>query len=337
MYLFDFSGLDLWTVDVLFIIIFMHLNFVINYGKHQKYSMIFIIVSVTILLLISSFLPSTNHDDVKETKIKDNNTYQSIKYITGNNYSFIFIFFIFCLLSCLLSYQRVQEKVLMDFYFLSPYRLIFFIGIFGFIITSMILTVTTNLKCVEDQNYIKEHCYISRKKNNKTEYYYDNFVIYFEELKKNINSYKFYLEIILIPPIYMVINFLEFSCEILTIYYLNPNFVLLRDNIYYGTSRLLFFLFNLHKNYMHYMTLTQFILLELAEILAIIGYAVYLEIIELRFCGLDKDIKKNIIKRGFRETPLKPMEFSFDEKEFLDESLMEENKNKIHESSNDEF
>ena len=85
------------------------------------------------------------------------------------------------------------------------------------------------------------------------------------------------------------------------------------------------------------MTLTQFILLELAEILAIIGYAVYLEIIELRFCGLDKDIKKNIIKRGFRETPLKPMEFSFDEKEFLDESLMEENKNKIHESSNDEF
>jgi hypothetical protein len=338
MYLFDFSGLDFWTIDVLFILLFMHLNFVINYGRHQKYSMIFIILSVTTLLLISSFLPNTNHDDVKEEKIKDNNTYQSIKYTTGSNYAFIIIFLTFSLLSCLISYQRVKEKVLMDFYFLSPYRLIFYIGLVGFIITSIILIITSNLKCYEKEKYIKEHCYITRLKNNKTEYYYDNFAIYFEELKNNVNSYKVYLEIIIIPPIYIAISFLEFSCEILTINYLNPNFVLLRDNIYYGTSRLIFFFFNIHKNYKHYMTLSQFIILEMAEILAIIGYAVYLEIIELRFFGLDKDLKRNIIKRGFRETPLKPVECSFDENEIFEESIIEEGqKNQIVESCNSEF
>ena len=49
----------------------LHKNFVINFGKHQKYSMAFIIISVTILLLILSFLPSTNHDDIDEKeKIK---------------------------------------------------------------------------------------------------------------------------------------------------------------------------------------------------------------------------------------------------------------------------
>ena len=338
MYLFDFSGLDFWTVDVLFILLFMHLNFVINYGRHQKYSMIFIILSVTTLLLISSFLPNTNHDDVKEEKIKDNNTYQSIKYTTGSNYAFIIIFLTFSLLSCLISYQRVKEKVLMDFYFLSPYRLIFYIGLVGFIITSITLIIVSNLKCYEKQKYIKEHCYITRLRSNKTEYYYDNFAIYFEELKNNVNSYKVYLEIIIIPPIYIAISFLEFSCEILTINYLNPNFVLLRDNIYYGTSRLIFFLFNIHKNYKHYMTLSQFIILEMAEILAIIGYAVYLEIIELRFFGLDKDLKRNIIKRGFRETPLKPVECSFDENEIFEESIIEEGqKNQIVESCNSEF
>ena len=336
MYLFDFSGLDIWTIDMIFIIFFMHKNFVINFSKHKKYSMAFIIISVSILLLISSFLPSTNHDDVDE-KEKDKNTYQSIKDITRSNFAFILIFITFSLLSCIISYQRVKEKVLMDYYFLSPYKLIFFIGIIGFIITSIILTITSNFDCPEEKEYINEHCGITRIKNNSTEYYYDNLVIYFEELKNNKNSYKFYLEIILIPPIYLIISFFEFTCEVLTIYNLNPNYVLLRDNLYYGTSRLIFFLFNLHKNYKHYMTLTQFIILEMSEILSILGYSVYLEIIELRFCVLDKDLKKNIIKRGFRETPLKPLNFSIDENEDLEGSFVEEEKknNKLNES--DEF
>ena len=98
MYLFDFNGLDIWTIDMIFILLFMHKNFVINFAKHQKYSMAFIIITVTILLLISSFLPSTNHDDINE-KEKDKNTYQSIRDIIGSNFIFILIFITFSLLS----------------------------------------------------------------------------------------------------------------------------------------------------------------------------------------------------------------------------------------------
>ena len=116
MYLFDFNGLDFWTIDLIFIIFFMHKNFVLNFSKHKKYSMSFIIISVSILLLISSFLPCTYHDDVDE-KEKDKNAYQSIRDFTGSNFTFIPIFIIFSFLSCIKSYQRIKEKVLMDYYF----------------------------------------------------------------------------------------------------------------------------------------------------------------------------------------------------------------------------
>ena len=85
------------------------------------------------------------------------------------------------------------------------------------------------------------------------------------------------------------------------------------------------------------MTLAQFIILELTEILSILGYAIYLEIIELRFFGLDKDLKKNIIRRSFRETPLKPLNFSFEGSEELEDSLIEEEKKKSELNESDEF
>ena len=204
MYLFDFGGLDIWTIDVIFILVFMHKNFVINFAKHQKYSMAFIIISATILLFISSFLPNSNHDDIEEKKEKDKNTYQIISDITRCNYAFIIIFIIFSLLSCLISYQRVKEKVLMDYYFLSPYKLIFFIGIFGFIITLIILIFTSIFACPTRIEYITDYCTNKHIKKNNEKYYYDNFLIYFEELKNNKNIYKSYLEILLISPIYII-------------------------------------------------------------------------------------------------------------------------------------
>ena len=177
------------------------------------------------------------------------------------------------------------------------------------------------------------------KKSNVTKYYYDNIKVYYNELKNDKKDYKFLLEIIFIPLLFFIISFFEIACEILIINNLNPIYVLIRDNIYFGISRLIFFLFNLNKNYKQYMTLKQFIILELAEFIAILGYAVYFELIELRFLGLDKDLKKNIIKRGARETLLKSIETTSDENKDYDESFLDElSKNANRYDSNvDEF
>ena len=339
MYLFDFGGLDLWTFDILFIILFMNIYFVDDFYTHKKLSMIFIIVSDTILLLASSFLPNTDHEGIEGSNCRDYNTYKIIEEMTGNNYSFIFGFLIFIFLSCILSFGRIKQKVLIDFYYLSPYKLIFYMGIFGMIITACILTFTSLVKCPNEKDFIKNHCYVKTIENNITKYYYDNIRVYFNELKNDKKDYKFFLEVIFIPPLFFIISFLEFVCEILTINFLNPNYILVRDNIYYGISRLIFFLFNLNKNYKQYMTLTQFIILEASEFIAIVGYAVYFEIIELRFWGLDNNLKRNIVKRAIRETSLRPIETSFDENKDYDQSFRDDtskNTNR-HESNEDEF
>ena len=58
--------------------------------------------------------------------------------------------------------------------------------------------------------------------------------------------------------------------------------------------------------------MSQFIILELSEFLSILAYGIYLEIIELRFAGLDRYLKRNIIQRAENEDNLKSLD-TFDE------------------------
>ena len=46
---------------------------------------------------------------------------------------------------------------------------------------------------------------------------------------------------------------------------------------------------------------SQFLFEKFAEIFSLLGYSVYLEIIELHFCELDKNLKRKIIVRGVIE------------------------------------
>ena len=299
MYLLDFNGLDFWIFDIGFTILFIDIYFIINYYKHQRYSMIFVICIDAILLLISSFLPNTNN---KNDTLKDKNTYQIIEDITGSKYSFIFILIIFTILSALLSFGRVKIKILMYFNYISPYKIIYYIGIIGSIMTFISLIFVTLFNCKKIEN-IQNYCVIEKGNN----YYYDNIIIYLNNLLDDMKNYKIYVEILIIIPLFFALEFFAFTCEILTIYYLNPLYVLIRENLYYCVLRFVFILLNL-DNYGEYMTLAQFLILQASEIIALMGYAVYLEIIELNFCGLDKDLRRKIIERGQKEALRKPLD-----------------------------
>ena len=110
----------------------------------------------------------------------------------------------------------------------------------------------------------------------------------------------FFLEIFLVIPLYLIFSFLEYVCQIFSIYYLNPNYILIKEPIYFGTLRLIFLFYNI-TNLSPVLYLSQFFLLEFAEVLAFVGYLVYLEVIELNFCGLDTNIKRKIINRNVEE------------------------------------
>ena len=140
-----------------------------------------------------------------------------------------------------------------------------------------------------------------------------------------------FIEIFLIIPLYLILMFFEFTCEIFVIYYFNPNYVLVRDNLYYIFIRLIFVLVN-KEDYQNSISLSQFIILELSEFLSILAYGIYLEIIELRFAGLDRYLKRNIIKRAECEDNLKSLDIfdDFNDNRLNDNMLYDdENENNI--------
>ena len=303
MYLFNFDGLDIWAFDIIFLLLFMNRYFIINIYKHQKYSIVFILIMTTPLLVISTFFPYTNHKDINNSNeylfMRDKDTYEIIKIMTGSTFYGILIFSIFIFLSCIISYARVKSKVLIDFYYISPYKIIFDIGIIGFTLISIALAFTTSFSCKGNEK-IKYYCLV-KKEENPNDYYYDNILIYFDKFINNWDN-RHILEIFLYTPLYFIISFFEMVFELLTIMYLNPIYLLIRDNLYYFFIKIIIILCLVNQNFEHYITLKQLLILEICEIFALLGYSVYLEIIELRLFELEKDLKKNIIKRGDRES-----------------------------------
>ena len=134
----------------------------------------------------------------------------------------------------------------------------------------------------------------------------DDIQIYLQSLKnkKNDNekSYEFYLEILLLLPIFLVTNFFELVCEFWIITHLIPVFVLIKNNFYYGINGIFFIIFNYNKFDNKRDILTQLFICEITEITSIICYMIYLQMIELRFCGLDNYLDRNLLLLSKLET-----------------------------------
>ena len=266
------SDLDFWIFNIIFVTLYMHKYFGLKMYKHQKWALLFIFSTNCCLLSIAAFIPKT---DGKSTTVKT------------HKWKCIFILLTYIILSWISSATKVASKKLMDINYISPYRIIFFMGVFGTIFSLIALLFTSNITC-------KTYCKVNEK-NNPKKAYLDSLPIYFSYLK-NANNKDFYVEIFAVIPLYIFFNFFEFVCEMLIILYLNPNYILIGDCIYYGTTKLIEF--KIKKG----TSPKKFCVEYIAEMLALIGYTIYLEIIELRFCNLDKNLKKNIMDRSENES-----------------------------------
>jgi hypothetical protein len=179
-------------------------------------------------------------------------------------------------------------------------------GLFGSIFILITLIFTSIISCSENSKYCKVKKYITDT-NDKYLSYLDSVPIYIIELKNVFqnNDYKeFFLEIFVVTPLIICANFIEFTFDMLIILYLDPNYTLISETIYFGTTKLIEY--KIKGDY----SPSKFTFDYLAEIFALVGYTIYLEIIELRFCGLNNDIKKNIIKRSVSDSSLTEIELS---------------------------
>lgn len=169
-----------------------------------------------------------------------------------------------------------------DLKYMSPYKIILIIGMIGFSLTSIALLFISIFGNDPD---IKINSY-------------GNINLYFSELKEKLNQNKkyFYLEIFIITPLYLFLEFLFTTCIIFIYKYLNPFYQLLSNNVYMLISKLINFLIKEDYNNIH--KLIKFIINETIEFLELIAFIIYLEIIVLRFCGLNKYTRESIMARA---------------------------------------
>ena len=281
-YTLGFHSADLWPFNIVFTSLFMKIIFKKKIFIHQICSLSFIfIVNITISLIAGY------RSDV----------FKTAEDMLGSKILCLLIYLMYIGISFLISFARVKCKSLMEFKFISPYKIIFFIGIIGFILTSIILFICefNNIETTYISIFEKN---ISLRPKTKGEPF-DSFTKYFDDLKKSENS-RFWGEIFATTPTNLIITFLEFQYEILLIYYLNPIYILVSDCLYYGTIALLLFIYQLAKH-----QIDDSFLNIISDVLAFLGYLIYLEIIEIKIFNLNKNIRREISIRGDMDILLK--------------------------------
>jgi hypothetical protein len=181
-------------------------------------------------------------------------------------------------------------------------------GLFGFIICIIASIISSNIKCVDKKNtfkYIDLICTVNITNNddNTTIYYYDNFNVYFRDLWKSNRS-------ILINFLYIILNFIRIFLffllklfSMLIIKHLNQVYLICATSIFYFSLRLLRIIFSLILKDDNSLNVKIYELI--AELFSIFGILFYLELIELNFCRLNYDVRKNIMKRSLIETNIK--------------------------------
>ena len=184
----------------------------------------------------------------------------------------------------------------MDLKYISENKILMIYGLLGSILCFIVSIITTFVECEETTSNKKDIyddiCII--KSGNKK--YFQNFYIYFQ----NFNS----LEILKI--IFLIIFFFfNKYFSIIIIKFLTPAHFILSIPAYFIIQKIVLIINTLirdktffnEKNKYNFRT-EKLIFDSLGDIFSLLGLFIYLEIIELNFCKLNYNLRRNIINRG---------------------------------------
>ena len=315
-----------WTLEILCIIYLSIKILKIKIGNHQKVAIIILAVISFSLQIVNSLLPKTDHgcknsgneEECLNKYISDNNTYVFIAKKFGHVGWVFLILFFYILHFTMRDYSWVRLKYLMDIKSKPMFKVLLYIGIIGTVIILISLIIATNFPYEVMENVIiKNNSYYDITNNEtinfekeisglivynettkKLTFYYDSYNIFFKDFAQ---SNRKTIEIIIIP-IYFLINIIINFSSVMILKNVDANAMLFNINVNYLLSRMILYI--KHKGSKEYLTVVEFVLLELCEILAILAYMIYIELIELNFCELDYHLKKKIEQRGITDSKL---------------------------------
>jgi hypothetical protein len=206
--------------------------------------------------------------------------------------------------------------------FISPYKIIVIKGIIGIIVSIISIIISSLLKCEkmngdEDFEDYQTFKFFVCSADYKGEKYYDHFIGYFTSFENAKERFKEAMLLIL----YSIVHFICELCFIFTNKFLSPTHYLIAESLYSLLHIPFDYLslddynsvinelngsddptvsdnsdddnpdfYTVYQAIVH--TFGTRILRFFSSIFDFFGYIIYLEIIELRFCGLNRNIKK---------------------------------------------
>jgi hypothetical protein len=284
IYIFSLKGLDYWIFEILFVCYINYKLFGTPAFKHKKYSICFIIIFCAITKTISL-----------KFRLDDPNIrvlYKSFNWIIciGISISFILITF-------LRPYTFCKVKWFIEIKFFSPIKILVLYGLIGAIICFSISIISNGIPCVDENTYKDIHfiCKVNKTDNDSSIYYYDNYSAFFSSFGNALYVVLYIIQIIT--------SFGVKLFSILIIKFLSPEYYICSNGLYYfivGLIDTCIFLFKgIINGDFEFKAYKWFEIL--ADFFHFLGSIIYLELIELKFFGLDYYLKKNIDIRSRME------------------------------------
>jgi len=300
------KDLDFWMIELIILSYFNWKMFKMQTYLHHKLIMILnLLPTITkIFSIILSFLDKYNKDGnyyeynypegYEGKKLK--NLYVRFAYLVPVG------ILIYLILITLRAYVNSNLKVFMDKKNIEAFKLLFIYGLFGTIISIFACLITTFVNCGYNNTEKDIYDYIC-KIQYKDKKYFDSFIAYYYSFEGNYKMLKILSEII--KNIFATIFFFAhkyYSIKIIELF--TPIHLIFSFPVYYFIQKIILIITTaitehsfFGKNHINLIE-HKFIVDTFGDILSIIGFLVYLEIIELNFCGLEYNLRKNIMKRA---------------------------------------
>ena len=194
------------------------------------------------------------------------------------------------------AFALSEIKVLMQYKYISPIKLLIIYGIIGILITTIIGLISTFIECNEVYSSLDmKICNIENKEDET--YFLENFKIWINEI--NIGQIIFLLIGIIMNFFYRLFYFLIIK-NLTAIHIIFSNLFSTYLLVIIGCIKIYLYNSSYFQKYHFYV----YVFIFLIHIIIFFGLLIYLEMIELDFCNLNYNLKKKIIDRSIQDYEL---------------------------------
>ena len=284
----ELDGLDYWMFEIFFVCYLTYKIFEKKIYIHKKVSVGFIIIFCLLMKIFSTL------DILKNDKIR--------KIYKNRDYNWIIIpigIISFILLTLLRAYSFTKTKWFFYTKYLSIIKFLLLYCFIGAILSFISSSISSLIECINIEKYPDIDLICKVQDYNSIMLYYDNFYIYFNNIWNNNDHLSINIIRVSLFIFEIILSFLSKLYSLLIIKNLNPEYFICSNSIVHFFTKIATTItsyFTEDENIKYYPKYE--IIAEFFSILAIIFY---LELVELKFCGLDYYLKKNITIRSLED------------------------------------